>query len=93
MYQAYHTLDNPCYTYIKRKDNKGDKKMNRYITGTDGQQIQYDGAVQLMDDTLRELCHSIFEPASTNEDEANQQFFDLYAAMHYAKYNTRYLIN
>ena len=52
-----------------------------YVEDADGHMIDYDAAVELMDDDLREQLHMEMAPCS------NQEFFDAYVKAHAAKYN------
>ena len=58
-----------------------------WVKGTDGQTVDYDGAVMLMDDEIREELHT---QASTWTE---QEFMDAYCAAHLAKYGEEFIIN
>lgn len=60
--------------------------MTKQITTTQGHAVDFDAAVNLMDDEIREAVH-----AEAIEDE--QAFFDRYAALHAAKYGTDFVVN
>lgn len=58
-----------------------------YVTNQAGYNLDYDTAVQLMDDDLREDIHSNLAPCT------EQEFFDAYAAAHVAKYGEDWALN
>ena len=65
---------------------KGDKIMT-YVIDSNGNQICFDVAVQLMDDEIRETLHNDLAPCS------DQEFFTAYEAAHLAKYGEPFIIN
>ena len=58
-----------------------------YITNQSGYELDYDTAVQLMDDDLREDIHLNLAPCT------EQEFFDAYAAAHLVKYGYDWALN
>lgn len=52
-----------------------------------GQQIDFDAAVMLMDDDLREQLHSELAPCT------DQEFMDAYVKAHRDKYNDDFSVN
>lgn len=52
----------------------------RMVIDWDGREVDYDSAVALMDDDIREGLHSVLAPCS------EQEFFDAYLNAHYVKY-------
>lgn len=60
---------------------KGDENMKTYITVTNaaGTEINFDAAVNLMDDEIREQLHA-------EGYETEQEFFTAYEKAHEAKY-------
>lgn len=52
----------------------------RMVVDWDGREVDYDSAVALMDDDIREGLHSVLAPCS------EQGFFDAYLNAHYVKY-------
>jgi len=52
-----------------------------------GRRIDYDAAVELMNDDLRETLHS------SQEWAGDQEFFDAYLAAHETRYGTLFVIN
>ena len=55
--------------------------MDQYVEDEDGHMIDYDAAVELMDDDLREQLHREMAPCT------NQEFYDAYVKAHAEKYN------
>ncbi len=53
-----------------------------------GQRVDYDAAVALMDDDLRENLHH-----SINYWVQDQVFFDLYRVAHYVKFGEEFTVN
>ena len=53
-----------------------------------GQHVDFDGAVALMDDDICERIHFI-APDLSNK----QSFFDLYCAAHYVKFGDEFIVN
>ena len=51
------------------------------VTNSNGVDVNYETAVSLMDDDIREAIH-----ATGDHDDDTQGFFDAYAAAHLAKY-------
>jgi hypothetical protein len=56
-------------------------KMRKTVVNEYGVNIDYDFAVSMMDDDLREQIHGEFAPCT------DQQFFDEYAKRHEQKFN------
>jgi hypothetical protein len=52
----------------------------RIVIDWDGCEVDYDSAVALMDDDVREVLHAALAPCS------EQDFFDAYLIAHYVKY-------
>ena len=52
-----------------------------------GKQVDYEAAVVLMDDDLREELHSQLAPCS------EQEFMDAYAPQHAAKFGEQFQVN
>lgn len=55
--------------------------MDQYVEDEDGHMINYDAAVVMMDDDLREQLHREMAPCT------KQEFYDAYVKAHAAKYN------
>ncbi len=55
-----------------------------------GQQFDFDAAVNLMDDDIRELVHNITEGQSWNTP---QIFFDAYVGAHFDAFGEEFVIN
>lgn len=53
----------------------------QYVEDEDGHLVDYDAAVEMMDDDLREELHREMAPCT------NQEFYDAYVKAHAAKYN------
>lgn len=58
-----------------------EKLADQYVEDEDGHMIDYDAAVEMMDDDLREELHREMAPCT------NQEFYDAYVKAHKAKYN------
>jgi hypothetical protein len=58
----------------------------RMVIDWDGREVDYDSAVALMDDDIREGLHATL--ASCSE----QDFFDAYLIAHYVKYGEEFTI-
>ena len=58
-----------------------EKLANQYVEDEDGHMIDYDAAVEMMDDDLREELHRKMAPCS------NQAFYDAYVKAHAEKFN------
>lgn len=58
-----------------------EKLADQYVENSDGHMINYDAAVEMMDDDLREELHREMAPCT------NQEFYDAYVKAHAAKYN------
>lgn len=58
-----------------------EKLADQYVEDEDGHMIDYDAAVEMMDDDLREQLHREMAPCS------NQAFYDAYVKAHAAKFN------
>ena len=70
--------------YYKQKKGKEVNKM-KTIKDYNGNKIDFEAAVMLMDDEIREQLH-----AEDIEDE--QAFYDAYCEKHYEKYNEEFEI-
>ena len=57
------------------------------VKDEDGREIDYDSAVALMDDEIREDLHDKLSPCTT------QIFYDAYCKAHYAKYGEEFEVN
>lgn len=57
------------------------------VTTKTGSQVDFDAAVNLMDDEIREEVHSHLAPCS------EQEFFDAYTARHAAKFGEEFVVN
>lgn len=55
-----------------------------------GQTVDFDGAVQLMDDGIREDIHTIFALRGGGSD---QDFVDMYAGAHEAQFGEVFAVN
>lgn len=53
----------------------------RYVQDEDGKDVDFEAAVELMDDDLREQLHREMAPCT------NQEFYDAYVKAHAAKFN------
>lgn len=58
-----------------------EKLASQYVEDEDGHLVDYDAAVEMMDDDLREELHREMAPCT------NQEFYDAYVKAHAAKYN------
>lgn len=58
-----------------------EKLADKYVQDEDGRTVDYDAAVELMDDDLREQLHMEMAPCT------NQEFYDAYVKAHAEKYN------
>lgn len=58
----------------------------RKVIDWDGREVDYDSAVALMDDDIREGLHVALAPCS------DQDFFDAYLIAHYVKYGEGFTI-
>lgn len=56
---------------------KQDDRIIRYVENYDGNKIDFDMAIDLMDDDLREYVHLELAPCTM------QSFFDCYCSVHY----------
>ena len=56
------------------------------VINWDGREVDYDSAVALMDDDIREGLHCGFAPCS------EQDFFNAYLTAHYAKYGEEFTV-
>lgn len=57
------------------------KLADQYVQDEDGKDVDYEAAVAMMDDDLREQLHREMAPCT------NQEFYDAYVKAHAAKYN------
>lgn len=57
------------------------------ITTIDGQQVDFDAAVILMEDEIRERLHSEMAPCG------EQEFYDAYAAEDRARFGSDFVVN
>lgn len=62
-------------------------KLVRQAVICQGQEVDFDGAAQLMDNELREGLHNV----TVYQD--NQHFFDTYCAAHKARFGTEFMVN
>lgn len=53
----------------------------------ENQEVDFDGAVALMDDEVRETVHATFD------GDSEQEFLDAYRAAHIAKFGTEFAVN
>lgn len=58
----------------------------RIVIDWNGREVDYDSAVALMDDDIREGLHVTLSPCS------EQDFFDAYLIAHYVKYGEMFTI-
>ena len=58
----------------------------RIVIDWDGREVDYDSAVALMDDDIREGLHETLSPCS------EQDFFDAYLIAHYVKYSEEFTV-
>lgn len=58
----------------------------RMVIDWDGRGVDYDSAVALMDDDIRESLHTALAPCS------EQDFFDAYLDAHYVKYGEEFTV-
>jgi hypothetical protein len=58
-----------------------------WVKGADGQTVDYEGAVMLMDDEIREDLHT------QASDWTEQEFMNAYCAAHLAKYGEEFIVN
>ena len=58
----------------------------RMVIDWDGREVDYDSAVSLMDDDIREGLHGVLVPCS------EQDFFDAYLIAHYVKYGEEFTV-
>lgn len=58
----------------------------RMVIDLDGREVDYDSAVALMDDDVREGLHVALAPCS------EQVFFDAYLDAHYVKYGENFTV-
>lgn len=56
------------------------------VTDWNNKEIDYNAAVALMDDEIRETLHAEMAPCT------DQEFFDAYLERHYVKYNEEFTI-
>lgn len=59
------------------------------ITDATGNEIDFDAAVNLMDDTIRETLHDAIGDTPATE----QEFFNMYAAAHMRKFGEPFQVN
>ena len=57
----------------------------RIVIDWDGREVDYDSAVALMDDDIREGLHAVLAPCS-------EQDFDGYLIAHYVKYGEEFTV-
>ena len=82
--QTVHTtFTNVKYTIIRKKKRKENKM--KTIKDYNGNEIDFEAAVMLMDDEIREQLHG-----TGIEDE--QDFYNAYCEKHYEKYNEEFEI-
>lgn len=62
------------------------KFKNIWVIGVDGQEVDFDGAVSLMDDEIRETVIG-------SDTESNQEFMDLYCRLHEEKFGEEFVVN
>ena len=58
----------------------------RIVIDWDGREVDYDSAVALMDDDIREGLHETLSPCF------EQDFFDAYLIAHYVKYGEEFTV-
>ena len=63
-----------------------EKLADQYVEDENGHMIDYDAAVEMMDDDLREQLHQEMAPCT------NQEFFDAYVKAHAAKFGEKFQI-
>ena len=78
---SLETLMDRCAAALEERKQIAYDAMDQYVEDEDGHMIDYDAAVELMDDDLREQLHREMAPCS------NQAFFDAYVKAHAEKYN------
>ena len=82
--QIVHTVfTNAKYTIIRKKEREENKM--KTIKDYNGNNIDFEAAVMLMDDEIREQLHGM-----GIEDE--QEFYNAYCEKHYEKYNEEFEI-
>ena len=59
--------------------------MNK-VVAANGDMIDFDAAVNLMDDDLREVVHAQFAPCS------DQEFYNQYCELHYESYGEEFYV-
>lgn len=69
--------------------------MSRTVTNAAGNDTDFDAAVNLMDDDLRESLHSGGgDPTGSNATPGDeQQFFDWYCRLHTEKFGKDFIVN
>jgi hypothetical protein len=71
---------------VRKNDiKKGAEKMSK-VVDWDGREVDFDAAVALMDDDIREELHEELSPCS------DQRFFNAYLEQHYADYGVEFTI-
>jgi len=61
--------------------------MRKFVKDSNGNAIDFDAAVELMDDELREAIHEELAPCT------DQEFYDAYVKAHYEKYDEIFEVN
>jgi hypothetical protein len=61
--------------------------MKRLVKDTNGSMVDFEAAVELMDDELREALHEELAPCT------DQEFYDAYVKAHYEKYDEIFEVN
>jgi hypothetical protein len=78
-----------CTCYIvginKKQHKKGAENM-RKVVDWNGREVDFDAAVALMDDDIREELHEELSPCS------DQRFFNAYLEQHYADFGEEFTI-
>jgi hypothetical protein len=69
----------------KKQHKKGAEKMSK-VVDWDGREVDFDAAVALMDDDIREELHTELSPCSA------QRFFNAYLEQHYADYGEEFRV-
>ena len=67
-----------------RADLEGSKMERKFVINAHGKEIDFDAAVNIMDDDLREKIHAELAPCT------DQEFFDAYAKAHLKKFSEEF---
>nr|DAF04482.1 MAG TPA: hypothetical protein [Caudoviricetes sp.] len=71
---------------MKKQHKKKRSRKMRKVVDWNGREIDFDAAVALMDDDIREELHEELSPCSA------QRFFNAYLEQHYADYGEEFTI-